>query len=188
MKKINNIDAILFDLMGVLLFKKKDYLPDPLIDAIDASAGLVTDDAVFKNEILEKYRLNEKEFDEALHKIANKYEPFQKLWGLLPLLKNFYRLAIVNNGTALTLPMLDWKLHFSKYFDLFVSSAKERAKKPDSKIYLTAAKRLGATPEHCLFMDDSLENIEGAKSIGMRTLLWLDKEEGFKKFVELTGA
>lgn len=187
MKKVNGIDAILFDMMGVLLFQKNDYQPDPLVDEIDALIGRVTDDNVFKQEVLRNFHLDERDFDKILTKIVNKYEPFQRLWDLLPELKRHYKLAIVNNGTALTLSQFDQRLNFDKYFDLFISSAKEGKKKPDGKIYLTTAKRLDVAPERCLFMDDSAENIEGAKRAGMQTILWPNKEDGFRRFIKLIG-
>ena len=187
MNKVNGIDAILFDMMGVLLFQKNYYQPDPLVDEIDTLIGSVTDDNVFKQETLKKFRLNDNDFDKILTKIVDKYEPFQRLWDLLLELKKYYKLAILNNGTALTLPQFDQRLNFKKYFDLFISSAKEGKKKPDSEIYETAAKRLRVEPNKCLFMDDSEENIEGAKRAGMQTILWPNKEDGFKKFIELIG-
>lgn len=187
MKKVNGVDAILFDLMGVLLFTKSDYRPDPLIDGIDNAIGGVIDDEVFKQEALNKFHLSESDFDEVLTKIVDKYEPFQKLWELLPELRKYYKLAIINNGTALTLPQFNQKLNFNKYFDLFISSAEEGLQKPDAEIYINTAKRLGVALERCLFMDDSKVNIEGAKKVGMQTLLWPNKETGYEKFIKLIG-
>ena len=185
MKKVNGIDAILFDMMGVLLFQKNDYQPDPLVDEIDALIGHVTDDNVFEQEALRKFHLDESDFNKILTKIVNKYEPFQRLWDLLLELKKYYKLAILNNGTALTFSQFDKKLNFDKYFDLFISSAKEGVKKPDSEIYETAAKQLNIAPQKCLFMDDSQENIEGAKRAGMQTILWSNEEDGFRRFIKL---
>lgn len=187
MKKLQNIDAILFDMMGVLLFQKSDYVPNTIVDEIDTLVGRVTNDVVFKQETLKKFRLSEDEFNEILAKIVNKYEPFQNLWDLLPELRKHYKLAIINNGTGLTLSHFNERLNFGKYFDLFTSSAKEGMKKPSGEIFLTTAKRLGVAPKRCLFMDDSEKNIEGAKRIGMQTILWSSKDEGFKKLAELIG-
>jgi len=187
MVKLQNVDAILFDMMGVLLFQRNDYIPSNLVDEIDTLVGRVTDDIAFKQETLKKFHLSEELFNEVLSKIVEKYEPFLKLWNLLPELRKHYKLAIINNGTALTLPKFDQKLNFSKFFDLFVSSAKEGVKKPDGEIFLTTASRLNVDPGRCLFMDDSEINIEGAKHIGMQTILWPNKNDGYKKLVEMIG-
>ena len=188
MNKVNGIDAILFDLMGVLLFQKNNYRSDPLVDEIDGLIGRVTDDNIFKQEILKKFSLNESDFDKILTKIVDKYEPFQQLWDLLPELRKYYKLAVVNNGTALTFSQFDWRLNFDKYFDLFISSAKEGMKKPDNEIFLTATKQLDVAPKKCLFMDDSEENIKGAKQADMQTMLWLNREDGFRRFIKLIDA
>ena len=187
MEKLKNIDAILFDLMGVLLFQKNDYRPEPLVDEIDDLIGRVIDDNSFKQKMFKKFCFDESSFDKVIIKIVNKYEPFQRLWDLLPGMRKYYKLAIVNNGTTLTLPKLDQRLNFNKYFDLFISSAKEGTKKPGQDIFLIAAKRLNVIPERCLFMDNEKENIRGAKRTGMQAILWPNKDDGFKKFIELIG-
>ena len=185
MKKLQNIDAILFDLMGVLLFQKDGYTPNDLVDKIDSLIGRVTNDSIFKQEVLKNFQLNEAELDKVIVQIVNKYEPFKKLWELLPDLKKHYKLGIINNGTALTLSHFDKELNFDKYFDLFISSAREGVKKPTTKIFLLAAKRLNVNSKRCLFMDDSEKNINGAQRIGMQTICWSSKDEGFNNFTKL---
>jgi len=39
--------------------------------------------------------------------------------------------------------------------------------KPDPAIYWTVSHKLNRSPQQCLFIDDTKENVEGAKSIGM---------------------
>ncbi len=41
------------------------------------------------------------------------------------------------------------------------------AAKPDPMAYRIAAERLGVAPEECLFLDDELECVEGARAVGM---------------------
>jgi HAD superfamily hydrolase (TIGR01509 family) len=188
MKKLKNIDAILFDMIGVLLFRRKDYIPDQIIDEIDTLVGNVINDDSFKHEVLKKFRLIEKEFKNVLTKIVQKYELFTPLWEILPELKKYYKLAIINNGTALTLPQFKQKFNFDKYFDLFISSAKVGFKKPDDEIFLTTTKKLKIDPKRCLFMDDSKQNIKGAVNVGMQTIHWPNQVAGFKKFLEVINA
>ena len=176
------IKAIIFDFMGVLLFVRNDHKPDKMVDEIDNAIGKVTDDEVFKKEIIKKYKLSEKEFNVILCRIVGKYEACKPLWNLLPELKKKYKLAILNNGTALTLSRFRGKYSIDVEFDLFVSSAIEGMKKPDSNIYLLTAKKLGVNPEECLFMDDSELNIEGAKKCGMKTIWWKNQKIGFSEF------
>jgi HAD superfamily hydrolase (TIGR01509 family) len=39
--------------------------------------------------------------------------------------------------------------------------------KPDARIYLLAAERLGLVPEECAFVDDMAINVRGAVRVGM---------------------
>lgn len=188
MKCREDIDAILFDMMGVLLFKRDGYIKNQLVDKIDNLIGTVTNDQTFKKDVLKKFHLEESELNDILTKIVDKYRPLESLWSLLPELKRCYKLAIINNGTALTLPGFDKKLDFDKHFDLFVSSAQEGLKKPDNEIFITTTKRLNVDLKRCLFMDDSEQNIQAAKRIGMKTILWDNKEQGFKEFTKLINA
>lgn len=183
----SNIKAILFDFMGVLLLKRNDYIPDVLVDEIDKKIGQVTDDVVFKQETLSKYRLTEDEFEKILQKIDQKYKANQELWSLLPDLRSKYLLGIINNGTVLTLPMFEEEYGINKNFDVYVNSAIEGIKKPDPKIYLLAAERLGVMPEQCLYMDDQIINVESAKKLGMSTVYWENEQIGMKKFLEIIG-
>lgn len=176
------IKAVIFDFMGVLLFVRKDYEHNKTVDEIDREIGKVTNDNLFKEKIKQKFNLGEKKFNYILDKIVNKYEPFQPIWDLLPELKKKYKLAILNNGTALTLSRFGEKYNLDVQFDLFVSSAIEGIKKSDNDIYLLTAKRLGVNPEECLFMDDSEQNINGAEKCGMRTIWWKDQRTGLSEF------
>jgi putative hydrolase of the HAD superfamily len=101
-----------------------------------------------------------------------------------------YKLAIVNNGTGLTLSKFKSKLDIDTKFDAFISSAIEGIKKPDAEIYLLSAEKLGVKPNECLFMDDSYKNIEGARQAGMTTLWWdknKERSEILKEFVNLAS-
>jgi putative hydrolase of the HAD superfamily len=177
------VRAILFDFMGVLLFPKENRIPNKLVDEIDAIIGKVTDDIIFKKNMMEQYELSEKQFCEILLAAVDKYERYEPLWAMLPELRKGYKLAIINNGTALTLPELKKRHAIDEHFDLFVSSAIEGVRKPDAEIFLRTAKRLKVKPEECLFMDDSLDNIKGAAKVGMKTVWWKDKELGMKEFL-----
>ena len=96
--------AILFDFMGVLLFPHPSYEPDQLLDAIDVRMGQVTDDFQFKAMIQQCYHLSDDAFHTVVQRIAAKYVPFHPLWDLVPLLRQSFRLAVINNGTYWTIP------------------------------------------------------------------------------------
>jgi FMN phosphatase YigB (HAD superfamily) len=53
-------------------------------------------------------------------------------------------------------------------FDVLIWSYQHRLIKPDPAIYELLLDRLGTAPEETLFLDDKLENIEGARRLGIR--------------------
>jgi putative hydrolase of the HAD superfamily len=54
--------------------------------------------------------------------------------------------------------------------DHVVSSARVGVAKPDPRIYEIAVSRAGVTAARCLFVDDTLENVEAAAGLGMRVV------------------
>ncbi|WP_106753926.1 HAD family hydrolase [Pannonibacter carbonis] len=51
-----------------------------------------------------------------------------------------------------------------------VVSAEERLLKPEPRIYEVLLERNGLTAEACVFIDDSLKNVEGARAVGMAAI------------------
>ncbi len=48
--------------------------------------------------------------------------------------------------------------------------------KPEAAIYEHTLEKLGVRPEETLFLDDKVENVEGAQQVGMHALLFRDPE------------
>lgn len=183
------IKAIIFDLVGVLAFQKKDHVPSGK-DEINAFCieRLFNhiDDQKLIADIKSQLNLTNVEIDKALPYIPSRFELFSPLWNLLPKLKEKYRLAIVNNGNAIALNHWKSKFDFSP-FELFINSGEEGIRKPDPEIFLLTCRKLGVKPEECLFMDDTWENIESAQKLGMKTIWW-EKEKGLRyNFQQLLG-
>ena len=57
-----------------------------------------------------------------------------------------------------------------------VISCEEHLIKPENEIYLRLCKRYRLLPSECLFTDDRLENIKGAKTAGMHAVLFTTPE------------
>ncbi len=177
--------AILFDMVGVLIFPKLNYRADQTVERIEELLSETINDVEVKRKIQSDYRIDEEKFQDLLRKIINKYEIFPALWKTLPELRKSYKLAVVNNGTHFTIPLFRSTFGFDNYFDAFLNSAIEGVKKPDIRIYILASERLHVNPTECLFMDDDLTNIEGANKTGMASLWWKDRETGYQAFLDL---
>ena len=140
------------------------------------------DNKKLAEDIKEKLKLSEEEIERAVSLIPVRYEKITELWDLLPELKKKYKLAVINNGNSIALKYWKEKFDFS-IFDLFTNSAEVGIKKPNPNIFLLTCRKLGVDPNECLFMDDSLENIESARKLGMKTLWW-DKEKDRASFLQ----
>jgi epoxide hydrolase-like predicted phosphatase len=181
------IKAILFDMVGVLIFKKTDFVtttPDEINTENIEKLFNHLDDNKLISDIKEKLKLSDGDIDRAVKLIPEKYEKFESLWKILSELKKKYKLAVINNGNAIALTYWKERFDFSD-FDLYINSTQEGIKKPDPAIFLLACKRLNAKPDECLFMDDNLENIESARKLGMQTIWWSkekDRDSLFNEF------
>jgi len=68
-------------------------------------------------------------------------------------------------------------------FDALVWSYQHGLVKPDAAIYELAAEKIGVEPGEILFLDDRLENIEGAERVGWHGLVFTTVEELRKDLV-----
>jgi HAD superfamily hydrolase (TIGR01509 family) len=59
--------------------------------------------------------------------------------------------------------------------------------KPEPKVYLLAAESVGVKPDEALFIDDFIENVEGARRVGMQALHFQEPEALQQRLAELTG-
>jgi putative hydrolase of the HAD superfamily len=63
-------------------------------------------------------------------------------------------------------------LGYDGLFDVSCYSYDLGFAKPDPGFFVTAAQRVGAEPSSILFIDDSLPNVEGARSVGLVAEQW----------------
>ena len=63
-------------------------------------------------------------------------------------------------------------LELAEFFDATVFSCHEGARKPDPRLFRTAATRLGVPPEHCLYVGDGGgDELAGSGAVGMHPVL-----------------
>ncbi len=63
------------------------------------------------------------------------------------------------------------RLGFDSYLDVVVTSEAYGVSKPNPKLFLIAAERLGVSPVECAMIGDSWKDVEGAKKAGMKAVL-----------------
>jgi len=92
-----------------------------------------------------------------------------------PMLKQFsthYKLGLVSNFTYTPVIYAALrKLGISQFFNVIMVSDAVGWRKPNTKIFEEALKRLGTRAEETVYVGDSpQEDIEGAKAVGMKTI------------------
>lgn len=91
-------------------------------------------------------------------------------------LSNFSRKAHVECADA---------LDFLAYMDGGILSYQDKVIKPDTKIYQLLLKRFGLSAKECVFMDDTEKNLLPAKELGIRTILFRDREQAVSELGKL---
>jgi putative hydrolase of the HAD superfamily len=84
--------------------------------------------------------------------------------------ENGLRTGILSNMGDSVLEIILEKFAWIADFDVLIWSYQHGMVKPDRAIYELLLDRLGAAPEETLFLDDKLENIEGARHLGIQGL------------------
>ena len=103
------------------------------------------------------------------------YKEKKSVFNLVTVLKkNGYKTGFLSNTET---PAMSF-FYEQKYdmFDVLVFSCKEGFRKPEKEIYEITLRRLNTRPEETLFIDDRIENIRGAESLGIHTVLFKDSE------------
>lgn len=89
-----------------------------------------------------------------------------------------HKVALLSNSSKDTGNRLH--LEFAdKYFDLIATSSEIGFAKPSKEAYLNVSGCLFIDPKKCLMIDDSEINCQGARSVGMKAVLY----QGYKSLL-----
>ena len=80
------------------------------------------------------------------------------------------RTAILSNGVSEIMDTVQRERGVTDRFDAVVVSYEVGCAKPDAAIFELTLDRLGVAAADALFVDDRLENLEGARRVGLKTL------------------
>jgi HAD superfamily hydrolase (TIGR01509 family) len=89
---------------------------------------------------------------------------------VLAILQKKYRLALVSN-CAVGTDKLIGSLGLAGFFSCIVLSYQIRVRKPDKRMYLEALGCLELEAHECIFVADEISDLEGAREIGLGTML-----------------
>ncbi len=78
--------------------------------------------------------------------------------------------AVASSAPRLNIEVVLEALAATHSFQAIVSAEDVHKGKPDPEVYLTAASRVGVSPERCIVVEDAVAGIEGVRRAGMRSI------------------
>jgi 2-haloacid dehalogenase len=88
-----------------------------------------------------------------------------------------WTLYLLSNFSAETFPIMLNRYDFLQLFDDMIISGEHKLIKPDPAIFQLTLKRIKREAQECLFIDDSLANIEAANKLGFYTIHFQSPEQ-----------
>lgn len=192
---VSAIKNLVFDLGGVILdlsveqtlnsFARLSNLPHEQVHALyfategflDYEKGLI-DDQTFRNFVRETYRMtaSDQDIDKSWNAMLLGIPPLKL--ELLKKLQGEFQVFLLSNTNAIhlhyinesLLPNLPDKRPLDSYFHKAYYSHRMGKRKPDAAIFEQVLEENNLLPEQTLFLDDYAVNIEGAKSLGIKTI------------------
>ncbi len=186
------IKSIVFDWGGVLIDKPTLGLLNYFAHYFNVSKEQFNNAHKKYNDSFQKGILTEEQYwdnictdlsvnkpsEQSLWKQAFKhvYKEKQDVFTLVSILKNNgYKIGFLSNTEK---PAMDFFLEQGyDVFDILVFSCNEGYRKPEREIYEITLQRLHSTPDETLFLDDRIENIRGAESLGIHAILFENSEQ-----------
>lgn len=101
----------------------------------------------------------------------------EKLVEFIRQVRSRYRTGLITNAWPDIRQWIEGQWGIANAFDTIVISAEIGIAKPDPRIYHLFLENLDLQPHEALFVDDFIENVEGARAIGMQALHFRDPEE-----------
>jgi len=178
-----NITTIIFDFGGVLAysdieFASQKFHEDYGIDKQELKKQMLfwadnssdkEDDSEYFKKIGKLFKLKKDE----LTKVFLRVEPTGALEIVKELKKKDYGLFLLSNQLTFKTNYLKNNYDFSAFDALFFSN-ELKLRKPNKDIFEFVLKKINKTPKECVFIDDTLENLKSANSLGLKTIHFRD--------------
>jgi HAD superfamily hydrolase (TIGR01509 family) len=157
---------------------------------LKSSKGELKTPQEFWNLMLAKLEIPEQSgLSDIMQGVRNDHET--KMWKLydeapatLSVLKKKYKLALVSNCAVGTDKVIR-SLGLADFFDCITLSYQVGVRKPDKHIYLEALRCLGLAANETVFVADEISDLEGAREIGLKTILVLQGHNTFQEAKDL---
>jgi 2-haloacid dehalogenase len=186
----SKIDAIIFDLGGVLIDWNPNYVFDKLFtdpekkkyffeNVCTADWNEQQDGGRTIKEATEELLQTHPEWKEYIEAYYGRWEEMLggPIHGTVEIFKQLkesgnFKIYALTNWSAELFPIALERYDFLHWFDGRVVSGEEKMRKPFPEFYQLILNRFKLTPEETLFIDDSVRNTNAAKEHGLNTVLF----------------
>jgi HAD superfamily hydrolase (TIGR01509 family) len=96
-----------------------------------------------------------------------------------------YKVGLLSNAWDDLRDMLIHRWQIADLFDELIISAEVHDAKPNASIYRLALQRLGALPAEAVLIDDVLDNVEGARAVGLNAIQYQSNPQLFDELRSL---
>lgn len=187
------IKSIIFDLGNVIVSFDHRKISKRLEAACEHASDAIYARAV-TGELAREYNLGKistGDFFAAINRefgLGIDYEDFYAAWNctflpepivpdeLIKTLSEKFRLLILSDTNEMHFDFIRENFSILNYFDDFIVSHKAGLVKPSAEIFQKAVETADCLPEECLFIDDLLVNVEGARKCGLNALQFVSAE------------
>lgn len=189
------IEAVVFDLGGVLIDWKPEYLYRKIFDDEKEMNDFLSQ--VCTSEWNEQHDAGKplqegteelvKQFPHYEKEIRAYYGRWEEMLGgqMAETLEILYKLRqrdhlklyALTNWSAETYPIAERKYEFLQWFDGIIVSGKEKTRKPFPDIFQLLLKRFHLSASSTLFIDDNLRNVKAAAGEGFQTIHFTTAKE-----------
>ena len=199
---MSGLRAVFFDFGGVLLrtedragrrkWEARLSLPERgLEDAVfngeaarRASLGELPESAVWQS-LAQRFGLDDSQLEELQHDFWAGDKLDDQLVHFLRGLRPRYKTGVLSNAWTDARTAFTEKYGLSSAVDALIISAEVGVVKPDARIYRLAAEALGVLPEEAVFVDDSAQNVQGARAAGMKAVQFVSTAQTVKEVRQL---
>lgn len=148
-----------------------------------ASVGKASVDDIW-NAIQKKLHLDNQDLKDLREDFFAGDRIDEELVSFIKSLRGLYKTGMITNAWPDTHHWIvnEWKI--TDAFDHILISAEAGIVKPEAKIYSLSLQALDVQPGEAIFIDDFIENIEGANAVGMHTIHFHDSKDAMKQLRE----
>jgi epoxide hydrolase-like predicted phosphatase len=109
----------------------------------------------------------------------------QELLGFARSLKKDRKIGLLSNAWENARQRLGGLYKFIDLFDVAIFSSEVGMRKPNKEIFDLMLGKLGVQPHEAIFMDDFLENINGAEKAGLHTVHYKNSQDAIEQIHHL---